>query len=262
MELFPACRPRRLPTRAVRHTSSPRQVAIHHRGVHRVSGDGQQLAHDAQFSQRSVPLRRCGAARESVEHIDVPSWHRHIQHSVSHTIRSAARATTAASGASANRSRPGSIRSTRRAAVAVAVQWHGSNALTLTYKDGDGRLGESIIYREREPELKVTTMAAAQPFDSDPAAFRLAAEALRIRMAARFDPMLTISTSDLDALPHQGASLDGAVLGDDHGPTIRMPIDGVAALCAHVDEAKRLDNTGDLASRQVRERRAHAAPGT
>lgn len=24
----------------------------------------------------------------------------------------------------------------------VAVEWHGTNALTLTYRDGDGRLGE------------------------------------------------------------------------------------------------------------------------
>lgn len=94
----------------------------------------------------------------------------------------------------------------------VAVQWHGSNALTLTYKDADGRLGESILYREREPSLNVTAAAAAQPFDGDPAAFRLAAEALRIRMAARFDAMLAVSTSDLEALPHQIKAVYGELL--------------------------------------------------
>lgn len=47
----------------------------------------------------------------------------------------------------------------------------------------------------------------------------------------------------------QSASLDGAVLGDYHGPAIGMPVDGVAAFRAHVDEAQRLDNTGDLADR-------------
>ena len=47
----------------------------------------------------------------------------------------------------------------------------------------------------------------------------------------------------------QSASLDGAVLGDDHSPAIRMPVDGVTAFRAHVDKAKRLDNTGDLADR-------------
>ncbi len=41
----------------------------------------------------------------------------------------------------------------------------------------------------------------------------------------------------------QSASLDGAVLGDDHGPAVRMPVDGMAALRAHVGEAERFDNT-------------------
>ncbi len=44
----------------------------------------------------------------------------------------------------------------------------------------------------------------------------------------------------------QSASLDGAVLGDDHGPAIRMPVDDVTVFRAHVDKAKRLDNTGIL----------------
>jgi hypothetical protein len=54
------------------------------------------------------------------------------------------------------------------------------------------------------------------------------------------------------SLPQDGAesaSLDGAVLGDNHGPAIGMPVDGVASFRAHVDEAKRLDNTDDLADR-------------
>ena len=94
----------------------------------------------------------------------------------------------------------------------VAVEWHGTNALTLTYRDGDGRLGESILYRDHEPSLKVTKASTVQPFDADPAAFRLAAEALRIRMAARFDPMLAVSTSDLEALPHQIKAVYGELL--------------------------------------------------
>ncbi|MHB8448969.1 MAG: helicase-related protein [Mycobacteriales bacterium] len=96
--------------------------------------------------------------------------------------------------------------------VVVAVQWHGSNALTLTYKDGVGRLGESILYREREPSLTIAQAASMQAFDGDPAAFRLAAEALRIRMAARFDPMLAVSTSDMEALPHQIKAVYGELL--------------------------------------------------
>jgi superfamily II DNA or RNA helicase len=42
--------------------------------------------------------------------------------------------------------------------------------------------------------------------------FRLAAEALRIRMAALFDPMLAVTTSDLDPLPHQIRAVYGDLL--------------------------------------------------
>ena len=42
--------------------------------------------------------------------------------------------------------------------------------------------------------------------------FRLAAEALRIRMAAQFDPMLAVATSDLDPLPHQIKAVYGELL--------------------------------------------------
>lgn len=49
-------------------------------------------------------------------------------------------------------------------------------------------------------------------FDADPAEWRLAAEALRIRCAALYDPMLAVSTSDLDPLPHQLWAVYGELL--------------------------------------------------
>ena len=42
--------------------------------------------------------------------------------------------------------------------------------------------------------------------------FKLAAEALRIRMAARFDPMLAVHTSDLEPLPHQIEAVYGELI--------------------------------------------------
>jgi hypothetical protein len=94
----------------------------------------------------------------------------------------------------------------------VDATWHGANALTLTYRDGTGTVAQSLLYRDREPSLSVRTAAGAYAFDGDPALFRLAAEALRIRMAARFDPMLAVTTSDLDPLPHQIKAVYGELL--------------------------------------------------
>jgi hypothetical protein len=85
----------------------------------------------------------------------------------------------------------------------VAATWIGSNALRLTYRTDDGRLDERILYRDHEPRLSISKTAAAYDFGADAGSFKLAAEALRIRMAGRFDPMLAVHTSDLEPLPHQ-----------------------------------------------------------
>src|SRR4029079_18784115 len=79
----------------------------------------------------------------------------------------------------------------------IDVQWHGSNAITLTYREDAGHVAQSLLYRDVEPSLSVEKASRAYAFDGDPNLFRLAAEALRIRMAARFDPMLAVTTSDL-----------------------------------------------------------------
>src|SRR5690348_9596849 len=89
------------------------------------------------------------------------------------------------------------------AVTVVAVRWIGSNALQLTYRTEDGRLDERLLYRDHERRLTLRQAAAAYDFSADGAMFKLAAEALRIRMAARFDPMLGVHTSNLEPLPHQ-----------------------------------------------------------
>lgn len=72
----------------------------------------------------------------------------------------------------------------------VSVRWHGSNAMTLTYRDAHGHTGQSVLRRDHESGLRVARPGRTRPFDGDAAAWRLAAEALRIRYAALFDPML------------------------------------------------------------------------
>jgi superfamily II DNA or RNA helicase len=94
----------------------------------------------------------------------------------------------------------------------VAATWIGSNALRLTYRTGDGRLDERILYRDQESRLSLARKAAAYDFGADAATFKLAAEALRIRMAGRFDPMLAVHTSDLEPLPHQIQAVYGELI--------------------------------------------------
>ena len=98
------------------------------------------------------------------------------------------------------------------AITVVAVRWIGSNALQMTYRTEDGRLDERLLYRDHEARLTLRRAAAAYDFSADGALFKLAAEALRIRMAARFDPMLAVHTSDLEPLPHQIEAVYGELL--------------------------------------------------
>ena len=85
----------------------------------------------------------------------------------------------------------------------VAITWHGSDVLDLTYKDPSGRLGNELIYRDREPTLEIVTEGRAWSFNADGAKLRLVSEAHRIRLAYLFDPLLAIHTSLVDPLPHQ-----------------------------------------------------------
>lgn len=94
----------------------------------------------------------------------------------------------------------------------VNVRWHGSNAVTVSFQDDVGRPDHRLLYRSHEPSLSLEESSKAYAFDGDPALFRLAAEALRIRMAALFDPMLAVTTSDLDPLPHQIKAVYGELL--------------------------------------------------
>jgi len=85
----------------------------------------------------------------------------------------------------------------------VAVRWFGSEALEVTYKDSNGRLGNVLLYRGDEPRLQLIEQGRPWSFDGDGALFRLVSEAHRIRLAYLFDPLLAVHTSLLEPLPHQ-----------------------------------------------------------
>ena len=94
----------------------------------------------------------------------------------------------------------------------VNVKWIGSVALELTYKDSSGRLGNELIYRDREPTLEVMEAGRPWSFDGDGGLFRLVSEAHRIRLAYLFDPLLAVHTSLVDPLPHQITAVYGEML--------------------------------------------------
>lgn len=85
----------------------------------------------------------------------------------------------------------------------VAVQWHGSNAMTVTYKNAGGVVGSRILFRENEPELELEDSHLPWSFDADANLLRLTSEAYRIHLAHIFDPYLAVHTSSIEPLPHQ-----------------------------------------------------------
>ena len=87
--------------------------------------------------------------------------------------------------------------------VVVSVQWFGSQALELTYKTPDGKVANELLYRSDEARLEVAEQGQPWSFDGDGALFRLVSEALRIRLAHLFDPVLAVHTSVVEPLPHQ-----------------------------------------------------------
>jgi len=94
----------------------------------------------------------------------------------------------------------------------VSVQWFGTDALELTYKDASGRVGNVLLYRDDEPRLELVQEGRPWSFDGDGALFRLVSEAHRIRLAYLFDPLLAVHTSLLEPLPHQITAVYEAML--------------------------------------------------
>jgi superfamily II DNA or RNA helicase len=94
----------------------------------------------------------------------------------------------------------------------VNVQWFGSEALELTYKDPEGKVANILLYRDDESRLELVEAGRPWSFDADGEQFRLVSEANRIRLAHLFDPVLAVHTSLVDPLPHQITAVYEAML--------------------------------------------------
>jgi hypothetical protein len=94
----------------------------------------------------------------------------------------------------------------------IDVEWYGSAAIEPTYKDPADKPNVELLYRDREPTLKIVEAGRPWSFDSNGKLFRLVSEAHRTNFAHLFDPLLAIHTSVVDPLPHQIKAVYGEML--------------------------------------------------
>ncbi len=94
----------------------------------------------------------------------------------------------------------------------VQVEAVGDHALTVYYKDSQGKLGEQMLFRSDESRLELAEAGRPWGFDAPGAEFKLGLEAYRITQAALFDPMMAVHTSNVEPLPHQISAVYEAML--------------------------------------------------
>ncbi|MCG7866471.1 MAG: DUF3883 domain-containing protein [Candidatus Thiodiazotropha taylori] len=94
----------------------------------------------------------------------------------------------------------------------VQVEPVGDNALTIYYKDSQGRLSEQMLFRSDESRLDLAETGRPWAFDAPGEDFKLGLEAYRINLAHLFDPMMAVHTSNVEPLPHQISAVYEAML--------------------------------------------------
>ena len=91
-----------------------------------------------------------------------------------------------------------------RAVTLIAMDPVDAGLVEVFCRDDSGRIGARAITDADVARFEIAgDFDSASAFDADPDEFRLAAEALRIKYAALYDPMVAVNTSDVDPLPHQ-----------------------------------------------------------
>jgi SNF2 family DNA or RNA helicase len=90
-----------------------------------------------------------------------------------------------------------------RLVTVVDVKGFGASSIELTYKDPQGRLGNELLFRDREASIESAEAGRTWSFDGDGKQSRLVSEARRIRLAHLFDPVLAVHTSIVEPLPQQ-----------------------------------------------------------
>ena len=94
----------------------------------------------------------------------------------------------------------------------VSVDWIGDQAINVVFRDHNGTVAETVLYRDDEHRLEVEQSGRPWSFDADGGLLRLVTEANRIKLAHYFDPYLAVHTSLVDPLPHQISAVYGEML--------------------------------------------------
>lgn len=94
----------------------------------------------------------------------------------------------------------------------VTTELVGDGAVTVYYKDSQGKLGEQMLFRSDEARLALAEAGKHWAFDAPGEEFKLGLEAFRISQAALFDPMMAVHTSNVEPLPHQISAVYEAML--------------------------------------------------
>lgn len=84
-----------------------------------------------------------------------------------------------------------------------AIKWHGSQCLTLTFRDEAGKSDSRLCYEDEAADFEEVAAGRRWSFDGDGDLLRLVSEARRIQLAHLFDPHLAVHTSLVSPLPHQ-----------------------------------------------------------
>lgn len=83
------------------------------------------------------------------------------------------------------------------------LEWYGNETLEVTFKNQNGYVEQTLLYRLHEPDLSIAQTGLPWGFDGDTNLFRLTTEARRIELAHLFDPHMAVHTSQVQPLPHQ-----------------------------------------------------------
>src|SRR5699024_5906659 len=74
----------------------------------------------------------------------------------------------------------------------------GPGCAKIFFQDLDAQAGSVILFEADLATLRLAADKARWTFDADATEFKLAAEAMRIRRAGHFDPMMAVSSSNVD----------------------------------------------------------------
>ncbi|MEP1122810.1 MAG: helicase-related protein [Ilumatobacter sp.] len=84
----------------------------------------------------------------------------------------------------------------------IVVERNGESSVTVTYRDGEGRLDERVVTADDAANISEVS-SRRWSFDADGAMFRLASEARRMKHAHLADPFAAVDTSNIEPYPHQ-----------------------------------------------------------